>query len=99
MARAGHRGSSFTRVIASREEREMEQSETETTAESERKRLVRSKIHVGLAAVGTLSSVFGIGIAIIGGINFDRTKVLVGVGIIVVSTILYVSMLFVAADD
>ncbi|MBB5464278.1 hypothetical protein HDG32_000371 [Paraburkholderia sp. CI2] len=77
----------------------MEQSETETTAESERKRLVRSKIHVGFAALGTLSSVFGIGIAIIGGINFDQTKVLVGVGIIVVSTILYVSMLFIAADD
>ncbi|MDH6152855.1 MULTISPECIES: hypothetical protein [Paraburkholderia] len=77
----------------------MERSETETTAESERKRLVRSKIHVGLAALGTLSSVFGIGIAIIGGINFDQTKVLLGVGIIVVSTILYVSMLFVAAGD
>ncbi|MBB5447490.1 MULTISPECIES: hypothetical protein [unclassified Paraburkholderia] len=77
----------------------MERSETETTAESERKRLVRSKIHVGLAALGTLSSVFGIGIAIIGGINFDQTKVLLGVGIIVVSTILYVSMLFVAAED
>lgn len=77
----------------------MEQSESEPAAESERKRLTRSKVHVGLAAVGTLASVFGIGIAIIGGINFDRTKVLVGVGIIVVSTILYVSMLFVAADD
>lgn len=77
----------------------MEQSESESTAESERKRLIRSKIHVGLAAFGTLSSVFGIGIAIIGGINFDQTKVLIGVGIIAVSTILYVSMLFVAAGD
>jgi hypothetical protein len=87
-------------VIASRaKERGMERSETESTVEAERKRLIRSKIHVGLAAVGTLSSVFGIGIAIIGGINFDRTKVLVGVGIIIVSTILYVSMLFVASDD
>jgi len=87
-------------VIASRaKEQGMEQSESESAAESERKRLIRSKIHVGLAAVGTLTSVFGIGIAIIGGINFDQTKVLVGVSIIVVSTILYVSMLFVAADD
>ena len=77
----------------------MEQKEAESTAESERRRLIRSKIHVGLAAFGTLSAVAGIGVVINGGLYFDRTKVLVGVGIIVVSTILYVSMLFVAADD
>jgi hypothetical protein len=54
-----------------------------------------SKVHVGLAAFGTLAAVFGIAIAIVGGLQFNRTKVFVGVGIIVVSTILYVSMLFV----
>jgi hypothetical protein len=50
-----------------------------------------------LAAIGTLSAVAGIAVAINGGLEFNRTKVFVGVGIIVVSTILYVSMLFV--DD
>ncbi|MFT4067402.1 DUF2964 family protein [Paraburkholderia sp.] len=77
----------------------MEQKESKSTAESERRRLIRSKIHVGLAALGTLSAVAGIGVVINGGLYFNRTKVLVGVGIIVVSTILYISMLFVAADD
>jgi predicted membrane-bound dolichyl-phosphate-mannose-protein mannosyltransferase len=62
---------------------------------SRRRRLLLSKIHVGLAAIGTLSAVLGIGIAIYGGLEFNRTKVFVGVGVIVVSTILYVSMLFV----
>ncbi|WP_408432184.1 hypothetical protein [Paraburkholderia fungorum] len=65
----------------------------------ERRKLVRSKVHVGLAAVGTLSAVAGIAVVINGGLEFNRTKVLVGVGIIVVSTVLYISMLFVAADE
>jgi hypothetical protein len=47
-----------------------------------------------LAAIGTLASVTGIAVAIDGGLEFNRTKVFVGVGIIVVSTIVYVSMLF-----
>ncbi|WP_144140578.1 DUF2964 family protein [Paraburkholderia sp. BCC1884] len=63
-------------------------------ASPERRKLIRSKVHVVLAAVGTLSSVVGIAVAINGGLEFNRTKVLVGVGIIVVSTILYISMLF-----
>ncbi|MCC8397202.1 DUF2964 family protein [Paraburkholderia sp. MMS20-SJTR3] len=77
----------------------MEPKQTQSTPEAERRRLIRSKIHVGLAAFGTLSAVAGIGVVIKGGLYFDRTKVLIGVGIIVVSTILYVSMLFVAADE
>ncbi|SAK53182.1 hypothetical protein [Caballeronia ptereochthonis] len=60
-----------------------------------RRRLFLSKAHVGLAAAGTLAACVGIGIAINGGLEFNRTKVLVGVGIIAVSTVLYISMLFV----
>jgi hypothetical protein len=80
-------------------EQQMQRKEPQATAESERRRLIRSKIHVGLAAFGTLSAVGGIGVVIKGGLYFDRTTVMIGVGIIVVSTILYVSMLFVAADE
>jgi hypothetical protein len=60
-----------------------------------RRRLFLSKVHVGLAAVGTLSSCVGIAIAINGGLEFNRTKVFTGVGIIAFSTILYIAMLFV----
>jgi hypothetical protein len=56
-------------------------------------------VHVALAAIGTLSAVLGIGVAIDGGLEFNRVKVFVGVGIIVISTILYVSMLFVSDDE
>jgi len=76
----------------------MEQNESQPDGDAERRKLISSKIHVGLAAFGTLSAIAGIGVTILGGINFDRTRVLVGVGIIVVSTILYISMLFVDAD-
>jgi hypothetical protein len=67
-------------------------------ASPERRKLMRSKLHVLLATIGTLSSVAGIGVAINGGLEFNRTKVFVGVGIIVVSTIVYISMLF-APDE
>lgn len=70
--------------------------DTKSSARSERsarRRLFFSKVHIALAAIGTLSAVFGIGIAINGGLEFNQTKVFVGVGIIVVSTILYISML------
>ncbi len=66
---------------------------------SARGRLLLGKVHVVLAAIGTLSAVLGIGVAIDGGLEFNRVKVFVGVGIIVVSTILYVSMLFVSDDE
>ncbi|MCX4144762.1 MULTISPECIES: DUF2964 family protein [Paraburkholderia] len=67
-------------------------------ASPERRSLIRSKLHVLLATIGTLSSVVGIGVAINGCLEFNRTKVFVGVGIIVVSTIVYVSMLFAPAE-
>ncbi|QQC65920.1 DUF2964 family protein [Paraburkholderia ginsengisoli] len=77
----------------------MEQKPVEPTDAAARRKLIRSKVHVGLAAVGTLSAVAGIGVVINGGLYFNRTKVLVGVGIIIVSTVLYVSMLFISADE
>ena len=64
-----------------------------------RAKLIRSKIHVLLAAIGTLAAVAGIAVTIDGGLEFNRTKVLAGACTIVVSTILYISMLFIAADD
>ncbi|MFM0737378.1 DUF2964 family protein [Paraburkholderia xenovorans] len=64
----------------------------------ERRKLIRSKVHVLLATIGTLSSVAGIGVVINGGLEFNRTKVFVGIGIIVVSTIVYVSMLFASTE-
>jgi hypothetical protein len=81
------------------EEHEMADEQSKSTDDSARRKLIRSKVHVGLAAFGTLASVAGIGVVINGGLEFNRTKVLVGVGIIVVSTILYVSMLFIASDE
>jgi hypothetical protein len=78
----------------------MEQKGVSSADEEEDPRKVRrEKVRVGLAAVGTLSAVAGIAMAINGGINFDRVKVLVGVGIIVVSTILYVSMLYISRNQ
>lgn len=67
-------------------------------ASPERRKLIRSKVHVLLAAIGTLMSVVGICVAIDGGLEFNRTKVFVGVGITVVSTIIYISMLFAPAE-
>ncbi|KND59634.1 hypothetical protein BVER_00642 [Candidatus Burkholderia verschuerenii] len=64
-----------------------------------RRRMFLSKAHVALAAAGTLGSCFGIGIAINGGLEFNRTKLFVGVGLIAFSTILYISMLFVKDDE
>ncbi len=66
-----------------------------------RRKLIWSKLHVLIAAIGTLTAVAGIAVAINGGLEFNRTKVLVGAGIIVVSTIVYISMLFVpdSTDD
>lgn len=69
----------------------------DNTERRARRKMIWSKLHVLLAAIGTLSAVAGIAVAINGGLEFDRTKVFVGAGIIVVSTILYVSMLFI--DD
>src|ERR1700761_1082331 len=64
----------------------------------ERRKLIRSKVHVLLATIGTLTSVVGICVAINGGLEFNRAKVLTGVGITVVSTIIYISMLFAPSE-
>lgn len=81
----------------------MEQKQVKSTDadadELERRRVMRGKVRIGLAAFGTLSAVAGIGVVINGGLYFNTTKVLIGVGIIVVSTVLYVSMLFLSKDD
>jgi hypothetical protein len=90
--------------MASRaKEHGMEQKQVKSTdadAEaSERRKIMGGKVRIGLAAFGTLAAVAGIGVVIKGGLYFDTTKVLIGVGIIVVSTILYVSMLYLSKDD
>lgn len=54
-----------------------------------------SRFHIGLAAIGTLSAVAGIAIAIDGGFEFNRTKVFTGIAVIVVSTVFYIVMIFV----
>ncbi len=72
----------------------MKRDQWKEGASPERRKLIRSKVHVLLATIGTLASVVGIGVAINGGLEFNRTKVLVGVGITIVSTIIYISMLF-----
>lgn len=77
----------------------MAQDDPDSSDAATRRKLIRSKVHVGLAAFGTLAAVAGIAVAINGGLEFNRTKVLIGVGIIVVSTILYISMLFIDADE
>lgn len=77
----------------------MEQNRVRSPDEDERRRVVLGKVRIGLAAFGTLAAVAGIGVVINGGLYFNTTKVLVGVAIIVVSTILYVSMLFVSRND
>jgi hypothetical protein len=59
-----------------------------------RRKLPRSDLRIFIAAVGTLTAVFGMAVAIYGGLEFNRTKVVVGVGITVVSTAIYVWMIF-----
>jgi hypothetical protein len=52
-----------------------------------------SKVRAVLAAIGTLMAVFGIAICVFGLVEFDQTKVLLGAGVIVVSTLTYILML------
>lgn len=77
----------------------MESKRVRSADEEARRKVMRGKVRIGLAAFGTLSAVAGIGVVINGGLYFNRTKVMVGVAIIVVSTVLYVSMLFISKDD
>ena len=68
-----------------------------TPRQRRRKRRIAllSRFHIGLAVVGTLTAAAGIAIAIDGGFEFNRTKVLTGVAVIVVSTAFYITMIFV----
>ncbi|ANB72601.1 hypothetical protein [Paraburkholderia phytofirmans] len=52
-----------------------------------------NKVCVLLAAIGTLMAVFGIAICVFGLVEFNHTKVMAGVCVIVVSTITYILML------
>jgi Protein of unknown function (DUF2964) len=60
----------------------------------ERRLRIRNNVRVVLAAIGTLAAVFGIGIAVNGLLEFNRTKVIVGACVIVFSTVLYIVMLW-----
>jgi hypothetical protein len=57
-------------------------------------KLGSSELRVFIAAVTTLTAVFGMAVAILGGLEFNRTKLLVGIGIAVVSTVVYIWMIF-----
>ncbi|CAB3800797.1 hypothetical protein LMG28614_05248 [Paraburkholderia ultramafica] len=80
------------------EQKQVKSTDADTDA-AERRKIMRGKVRIGLAAFGTLAAVAGIGVVINGGLYFNTTKVLIGVGIIVVSTVLYVSMLVLSKDD
>ncbi|MBB4513997.1 hypothetical protein [Paraburkholderia fungorum] len=62
-------------------------------AHEEPEETTASKVCVVLAAIGTLMAVFGIAICVFGLVEFNQTKVLIGVCVIVVSTIAYILML------
>jgi hypothetical protein len=62
-------------------------------ADPERRLQMRNKLRVLLAAIGTLTAVVGIGVCVNGLVEFNRTKVIVGACIIVVSTVTYIVML------
>ncbi|CAM2150290.1 MAG: DUF2964 family protein [Paraburkholderia tropica] len=59
----------------------------------ERRHRVWSKLRIFVAAIGTLGSATGIAIAVLGLVQFNNQKVMIGVGVIIVSTAVYVSIL------
>ncbi|WP_321969034.1 hypothetical protein [Paraburkholderia tropica] len=59
----------------------------------ERRHHVWSKLRIFVAAIGTLGSATGIAIAVLGLVQFNNQKVMIGVGVIIVSTAVYVSIL------
>ena len=59
----------------------------------ERRHRVWSKLRILVAAIGTLGSATGIAIAVIGLVEFNHRKVVAGVAVIIVSTVVYVSIL------
>ncbi|QBR00583.1 hypothetical protein [Paraburkholderia pallida] len=59
----------------------------------ERRHRVWSKLRIFVAALGTLGSATGIAIAVTGLVEFDHAKVIRGVAVILVCTVVYVSIL------
>ncbi|MDR3099800.1 MAG: DUF2964 family protein [Paraburkholderia sp.] len=59
----------------------------------ERRHRVWSKLRILVAALGTLGSATGIAIAVTGLVEFNHTKVVAGVAVILVCTAVYVSIL------
>lgn len=59
----------------------------------ERRHRVWSKLRILVAAIGTLGSATGIAIAVFGLVQFNNTKVITGVVVIIVSTVIYISIL------
>lgn len=59
----------------------------------ERRHRVWSKVRIFVAALGTLGSATGIAIAVTGLVEFNHTKVIAGVAVILVCTAVYVSIL------
>ncbi len=60
---------------------------------AERRHRMWSQLRIFIAAMGTLCSAAGIAIAVYGLVQFNKTKVITGVAMIVVSTIVYVTIL------
>ncbi|MCG5074162.1 hypothetical protein [Paraburkholderia tagetis] len=59
----------------------------------ERRHRIWSKLRMWVAALGTLGSAAGIAIAVTGLVEFNHTKVIAGVAVILVCTAVYVSIL------
>lgn len=51
------------------------------------------KLRILVAAMGTLGAAAGIAVVVYGLVQFDETKVITGVAMIVISTIIYVTIL------
>jgi hypothetical protein len=71
----------------------MKLSQWKAGAGPERRTRVRNNLRVLIAAIGTLAAVVGIGVCVNGLVEFNRTKVIVGACVIVISTITYIVML------
>lgn len=60
---------------------------------AERRHRAWSKLRILVAAIGTLASATGIAVAVFGLVQFNDTKVITGVAMIVLSTVVYVTIL------
>jgi len=60
---------------------------------AEERRRTWGKLRILVAAIGTLGAAAGIAVVVYGLVQFDQTKVITGVAMIVISTIVYVTIL------